>query len=326
MTKYSVVVVGLGQIGMGYDYEDYAGEMALTHCSAFKRHPGFNLLGGVDKSAQKRARFEHKFGLPAHETLGGFLEVSVPDVIVVAVPTQFHGKVFEEALSCEPRLIVCEKPLSRDYDEARHFITQAANANVSVFVNHILRYEPSLLKIKALIDRGGFGKIYKGNVWYAKGLLNNGSHFVDLLAFLFGEMFDVRVFNAGRLWADVDPEPDFQITCGNVDVVFRSTREEEFSFAQMELVGEKGLMLYSTTNGAFIRNIVSDPLFPGYKILGDEQRLTLGLDTVQLNVVENLYAHLTDGEKLRSDGESALATLSYVREVLSCRSKLLSTF
>ena len=47
-SKYSVLIIGLGNIGMRFDYENNSKNIILTHAKAFKLNNNFNLIGGVD--------------------------------------------------------------------------------------------------------------------------------------------------------------------------------------------------------------------------------------------------------------------------------------
>ena len=63
MKQYSAVVVGLGSIGQGLDYEENLdnSSFCLTHASAFSQHYGFKLIAGVDSSIDLCEKFKKKF-------------------------------------------------------------------------------------------------------------------------------------------------------------------------------------------------------------------------------------------------------------------------
>ena len=52
------LIIGLGQIGMGYDYKLVNKSVIYTHAHAIEKHPKFNLIGGVDNSEEKKILFE----------------------------------------------------------------------------------------------------------------------------------------------------------------------------------------------------------------------------------------------------------------------------
>lgn len=52
-----VLIVGLGQIGMGYDFELDPKDYVYSHARAFSLHPEFHLVGGVDPDEKQRHGF-----------------------------------------------------------------------------------------------------------------------------------------------------------------------------------------------------------------------------------------------------------------------------
>ena len=60
--KIKSVVIGLGNIGMGYDY-DKKFKSYLTHSSSLKSHRGFELVGAAERNPNKRLYFEKNIKL-----------------------------------------------------------------------------------------------------------------------------------------------------------------------------------------------------------------------------------------------------------------------
>ena len=52
--SFSVLIVGLGQIGMGYDLHHDVNNQIYTHARAFSQHPDFYLIGAVDSEKKKK--------------------------------------------------------------------------------------------------------------------------------------------------------------------------------------------------------------------------------------------------------------------------------
>ena len=65
--KLSTVIVGLGQVGMGYDLSlGPASSNINTHAKACAFHSGFHLLSGVDPEYEKRRSFERECGVESY--------------------------------------------------------------------------------------------------------------------------------------------------------------------------------------------------------------------------------------------------------------------
>jgi predicted dehydrogenase len=166
-----------------------------------------------------------------------------------------------------------------------------------------------------MIRNGTLGEVYKGTVWYSKGMLNNGSHFVDLLTHWLGEVRDVRILSDGRVCNGVDPEPDVRIMFGTTEVYFLSGREERFNVAEIELLGTEGKVSYGRSGRKILHwKRCPDPANPGFTPLTDTPDVVPNdADRFQLHVLDDV-ATVLDGERpeTASSGETALKTLETV--------------
>ncbi len=66
---HGALVIGLGNIGMLYDYENYSNSQFYTHVKTIHSHPRFELLGAVDPDPKRRLMFESKYKVPAFDLL-----------------------------------------------------------------------------------------------------------------------------------------------------------------------------------------------------------------------------------------------------------------
>lgn len=317
MTRFTAAVVGLGRIGQGYDYDRSADEYVLTHAAGFAAHDGFELVAGVDPDPGQRERFERKFGRPAFEDVESLLRRCRPEVVAIAAPTRLHFPVFETIMRGRPRAVVCEKPMTARVADARRMVALAEDQGCALLVNYVRRFDPGVLALRRVIQQGGLGEIYKGTVWYTKGWLVNGSHFVDLLMFLLGEANEVSVLDPGPRPVGDDPEPDVRIGFKDATVYFLCGREACASMAEMELIGTLGRVRYEH-GGATIRvqRAQPDPRFPGYRAFGTEaETLPADMNRYQWQVLESLHRHLTGGTELNADGRSSVETLEVLERV-----------
>lgn len=295
-------------------------DRVLTHAAAFSQHSGFTLRAGVDQSADARNRFEAKFGVPAFSTVDSIKQLK-PHVIAVSTPTQSHISVVTKCLGINPMLILLEKPLAANLSDATNIVKISAEQNCQIAVNFIRRFEPGTTELKQRIDAGVYGKIRKGVVWYAKGLLNNGSHFIDLCRFLLGEISELQLLKPGIPFGENDAEPDFLIRFGHCDVYFMAGREKDFSVKELILLTEIGIIRYEQGGERIrIQKAESSHLFDGYKVLGDNlDSIPSDFIRYQWHVADHLYGCLTGQKSLVSDGVSALETQKIVEKLLQLR-------
>ena len=314
---YTAAVIGLGRIGQGYDYDRCDDTIIATHASAYARHPGYELLAAVDPDPFQRERFEVKFKRPAYADLSLLMAQHRPDIFSIAVPVGHHLSVFQDLIRYKPVAVICEKPITVSVADARLMQTLAEHHQCTLAVNYMRRFEPGSIALRSIIRSGELGGFFKGVVWYSKGLLNNGSHFIDLLHFWLGGVTHVEVMEEGRKWDGLDPEPDVCIRFDDTPVYFLAGREECFSVGEINLFGSDGTICYADSgNRIELHRTCPHPVFEGYTILSpDKEVIATDLKRYQWHVLEGLYNHLAGGAALNSTGKSATETLEVVELV-----------
>ncbi len=264
-----VLLVGLGAIGMGYDLDSPSADRVRTHARAFQVQGMFRPIIAVDPDASRRRLFDEIYGGPSYGSLDEALSKHDPRVVVIATPTATHARVLSQLLDqATPLAILCEKPLAFDLEAAQAMVENCERRGVPLFVNYMRRCDPGVVGVRDMIRRGELQRPIKGVVWYSKGLLHNGSHFVDLLRFWFGPVQDSGIIRNGRLWEGEDPEPDFLLDFGGTTMLFVAAREECFSHYTVELLSSNGRLRYEE-GGARIewRGVINDPECAGYRVL-----------------------------------------------------------
>ena len=323
--KLTVLIVGLGQIGMGYDINLDPEKYVYTHARAFSQHPGFELIAGVDNTRLVRAKFADNYDCPAYESIDSALEQHQPDLVVIATPTGEHLKNINNILKCKSlKIILCEKPLSYELDDARKIVEVCDDSGVDLYVNYMRRSDPGAIEVKRRLDSGDIRTPIKGVVWYSKGFYHNGSHFFNLLEYWLGPMQGSKIISQGRLWDGSDPEPDVQVNYARGSVVFLSVREEDFSYYTIELLASNGRLKYGRGGESITwYNSERDELLDGYTSLSQiSEIIESGMDKYQSNVVEQVFQLLNNKTPELCSGDKALDTIYSMDNVFSCGSTL----
>ncbi len=311
------ILIGLGQIGMGYDLE-LEGEFILTHAKAISQHQKFNLVAGVDPSEKLRKKFSAKYKVPALKTIKEAFISNDASVIIIATPSNTHGKILDIVLKYQnPELILCEKPLDYDLDEANKILKKCHQRNILLFVNYMRRSDIGALKVKRLINESIIETPLKGFVWYTKGLMNNGSHFLNLLEYWLGPINKMNVLSEGHLWNQADQEYDFLARFDLGEVIFCACSEQSATYNSLELIGPSGRLSYS--NGG--EQISWHPIVPD-PVLKDEFRLSTeptiipsSMNQYQYNVYQEIANALDGIDYNLSSGRDALSTLKHIHSL-----------
>ena len=307
------LIVGLGKIGLEYDIDKIdEPEIVLTHAKAFYLHSNFDLVGAVDPSSVKRNLFKLKYKKPTYSILQKALSDLKPTIIIISSSTDKHFEILNEILAnSHPKIIICEKPLAYDIDEAEKMVKLCNSYKVRLFVNYMRRSDPGIQIIKKMIETGEFPIPIKGVVWYSKGLIHNGSHFYNILDYLLGPIKNARIINAGRLWDKIDPEPDFEVDFRGGKIIFLSASEEAFSHYTIELISKTGRIRYEQGGECIkFQKVIEDVNFSGYKVLDENEILIENkMNIYQLNVVNQIDEMLKNNNYFLCSGEDALRTL-----------------
>lgn len=312
----SVLIVGLGNVGMGYDLADASGRKALSHARAFADHPGFALAGGVDASPERRRLFVERYVVPAHADLESALREVQPEVVVVATPTASHRALIDTVLElARPAAILCEKPLAYTRDEARAIVAACAAKSCALLVNYFRNSEPGVVELQRRCRDGRIAGPLKGVVWYSRGMYNSASHFACMLQSLLPPATGWRTLAPGRRWQGTDPEPDFEIAYGDSRILFLANKEENFFHNAIELIAANGRLRYEQGGAQIVwQGIAADPRFAGYTRLDDAVETIHGdFDRIQGHVTEQLARALDGAPADICTGAAALAT----QEILS---------
>jgi len=317
---FNVLIIGLGQIGMGYDLDLDHGEYVYSHAAAFSQHKDFNIIGGVDVDSKIGKIFTEKYDSVFYDNTQDALQNSDIDIVVIAVPTVFHIQVLKDIVKfSNPKVVLCEKPLSYSIKEARSMQQLCKDNNIKLFVNYMRNSLPDSIVVKTKIENGEYSGSFKGVVWYSKGLIHNGSHFVNLLTYWLGPIKESRCINKGRLLVNQDIEPDFSLTFEKGAITFLSVKEEFFSHYGIEIVFENGRLRYERGGKEVCWTPAQqDTNLPIYRYLSNENvnYNTDSMNKYQLHVVNELWNMLNRKEyKLCSDA-MAISTLQYIYNVL----------
>lgn len=110
------------------------------------------------------------------------------DVISICSPTASHHQDVLAAVRMAPRLVFCEKPVTASAARTRELIDRCAEAGVLLAVNYTRRWDPDVARLADELRTGVWGAIRSVAATYNKGVLNNGSHMIDLLHLLLGRL------------------------------------------------------------------------------------------------------------------------------------------
>tara|TARA_B100000965_G_scaffold405414_1_gene439466 strand:+ start:10159 stop:11127 length:969 start_codon:yes stop_codon:yes gene_type:complete len=317
--KYKVVIIGLGNIGLKYDFHIDSNEIIQTHFKAFTSHDNFEIVGVVEIDKENINLFKKKFDLDIFNDINECIRCKKPHVIVIATPTETHRIIIEkiENFNSQLKLILCEKPISYSISDAEKIIQKANNLSVKLYINYMRRVDPGAIEIKKRIENYIIESPLKGSCFYTKGIYNNCSHFINLLEFWLGDSIESSIIKKCRMWNGFDPEYDFVVKFEKGEIVFRSLWEEKYSHYSIDLYSKNGHLCYA--DGGYRvtwRGVITDPIFQGYNILNSaEELIDNQMNISQMNVVKEIFNVLNNEKSNLCTGEQALSTIRLIENL-----------
>jgi UDP-N-acetyl-2-amino-2-deoxyglucuronate dehydrogenase len=151
-----------------------------------------------------------------HRSLKEMLAATTADAVILATPSGLHP-IQAVAVAESGRHVVSEKPMATSWRDGLKMVRACDEANVRLFVVKQNRRNATLQLLKRAIEAGRFGRIYMVNInvfwtrpqdyydaarwrgtWEMDGgaLMNQASHYVDLLDWLIGPLESLHAYTA----------------------------------------------------------------------------------------------------------------------------------
>lgn len=145
-------IINIGIIGTGVGIR--------THFKAFKDIQSVKVIGIVGSSFERAKEFATSTGInKAYENYKTLCDDDKIDLICITSPNLHHFDEISYALN-KGKHIIAEKPLAMSVSQNEKLIELSENSKKLCIVNHQLRFNPYLLKIKEFISSDRLGRIY----------------------------------------------------------------------------------------------------------------------------------------------------------------------
>lgn len=304
------LIIGCGNIAGRFDEGRGLHAPPLSHAGAFRAHGGYELLACIDPDAERRAAFAAAWDVArAAASLDELGAAACEfDVVSICSPTTWHAAHLETALALRPRLVFAEKPLTDNAADSALWVERFADAGVGLAVNHTRRWAPDVVQLASELRAGAYGAIRSISAVYSKGVTNNGSHMLDLIAMLAGPL---RLVAAGPPrfdhWPN-DPSVPALLTAGeDVTVSLNIGDAADYSLFELELVTARGAIAMEDGGLRWtVRAAGESSAFAGYRALGmPEQRPGRYFEAMAC-AAENIANWLNGNGALACDGTTAL--------------------
>jgi predicted dehydrogenase len=223
-----------------------------------------------------------------------------------------------QAIELQPKVIFCEKPLTSDVASSEAVVEACKAKGIALAINFSRQWDPSLEALIEEHQKGRWGSIRSVVGHYNKGILNNGSHMVDLLLRLVGDLKLVTITCSTLDFWDNDPTAAVLLTArgGTLPIYLNPGQARDFAFFELEIVCEKGVMrMLSGGNSWESREAHPSADFNGYSCLDQAVQTPGRYMETMAGAINDIYNFLAAGVPIRSTGENAVKVQTLCNDI-----------
>lgn len=199
---YGIGIIGAGAI------------VNAAHLPAYRK-AGFNVAGITDLDRARAETTANTFEIPrVYDTVDALLGDPDVEIVDIAVPPWHQLGLARQAVAAQKHLL-CQKPLSNVYAEAKEIVRLARDAGVRLAVNQQMRWDQAVRASRTLLQRGWLGDPVSATIdvsiltdwgawpWLLEveglDLMYHSIHYFDAFRSLFGQ--------PGRVWSSGSTYP-----------------------------------------------------------------------------------------------------------------------
>ncbi len=193
------------------------GRISKNHFQALEDHQdNLELVAVCDIDPVIAKNAENAYKVPSFIDLEDMLAAVDFDLLIITTPSGLHSG--QTCIAAKRgKHILTEKPMATSWHDGVRMVNVCEENNIQLFVVKQNRLNPTVQALKQAIEQGRFGKIYTihSNVFWTRpqeyydqaswrgtweldggALMNQASHYVDLLEWLGGSIESVQAMTA----------------------------------------------------------------------------------------------------------------------------------
>ena len=251
-----------------------AGGIAQAYAQAFRETNLAHLVAIADVRTEAAEAIAQTVNGKAYSTHREMIDAHELDAVIVCTPPVSHPDICcdiaEQGIN-----VLCEKPLAITSADARRMFETAEVNGVKLTMASKFRYAEDVVRAKALVSSGILGDIIlfenvftsrvdMANRWNSKPaisgggvLIDNGTHSVDIMRYLFGPVAELQVVEGKRV-QNLEVEDTVRMlvkttggVIGNIDLSW-SMNKEQSTF--LSIYGSQGTVLVGWKESKYRRS------------------------------------------------------------------------
>lgn len=311
--SFNAAIIGLGNIGSTLDNPNT--QAIITHAHAFMQSEKTSLIGGFDTSKESRELFQKCWSAKAFNSMEELLEKDI-NIVSICSPTPYHKQHLQEVLQLPSlKYILCEKPFVDTLEAFEAVEERVLTTNKVVLINYIRHFDPTMLEVKEIIDSQELGTIKSFEGTFSKGLFHNGSHMLDLIELLIGDVHTITT--QGKEIVEGDIYALFRVITQKASGTLKNP-QLDYSLFELDIILTKGrIKILESGHRVEIYKATPSEKYPGYFNLQLERTLENSLQYYAKNSLDFLLN--------KCDSSFTKEQLRFSKKLLLIRDTLLDT-
>lgn len=317
------------------------GRIAKNHFEALKEYSDrIELVAVCDIVKERADKAATENSAKAFYSIEDMLAQEKLDILSLCTPSGIHP---EHAIFAaqEGLHVLTEKPMGTRLEHGKKMIRACNEAGVNLYVVKQNRMNPTIQKVSEAIEKGRFGQIYfaQANVFWTRpqdyydqapwrgtreldggALMNQASHYVDLLTWLVGPVQEVKAFT-GTLKRKIEMEDTAAVALkwpnggmGSINVTMLTYPKN--LEGSLTILGEKGTV---KIGGIAINEIQAWDFEDGMDSKEEVSNLSYSTDSVygfgHSIFYKNVINHLKGEKSIICDGDQGLQSLELLEAI-----------
>jgi predicted dehydrogenase len=324
--KYKAVLLGCGGIGYQWDKEDSSSQCALTHFKALQITEQIELVAVCDERVDVLSEIQSAYSIPGYQDLRCLFHEHCCDIVTIATPDFTHESVLEYILELEspPSFVFVEKPIGLELSRVERIVSQYRQKGIFLEVNYIRRFCPGFCYLRKKLDEGAVGDIQSIIIRYARGIKHNGSHFLDLINWLFSTTGRLISSTLVEKWKDEDPTLSLTLAIKDTLKLYLigSYHNDNCEAQFIEIVGSKGRIYVNHLGKITIQGVIPMKEYPGFTCYSDMDYIPVDVSVALLNAYQH-SVRMIDGldKEPVSEAKNSLEILKLIDNAIILSNK-----
>lgn len=283
MKQKNIALIGCGRIGFLLENDPLRYKPCTHYGGAVSSGIKINCASDINK--QRLKSFIKKTSIQEENTFKDYkylLKKLNPELVIISTWTASHDEICINAARQGAKVIILEKPIASNLSKAKNIVNECNKNNVHLIINHERRYDNKYRKVKKLLTVGKIGVVKTVHVSVLTGgyswnpnenegggpLLHDGTHIIDMIRFLFGEITSVEgEFQRNtRKKGFEDRAVAWIKTANNIDIFLEAGGNRKYFVFELAISGTEGKIIIGNGYEKFYLNSKSK-FYTGYKDL-----------------------------------------------------------